>query len=280
MPTGEFKNVSDPRELQELARGRKIFVTLSTHNNNFAHLYNTSKYGLCDRIMGSSANKRQKTGNKGRSVKQSKVNNQADEVENIVNQCNEQDVFKNLENSNNNCAAAIGNEKRCSKTPKKVANEAGNMITPNNDGNTGEEEDSHVTDELGEDDDDDDDASHVEMTKKKAKAAETNNEKMQATKAKYVDQMTTNGYLQGELSQRLALKNHINKKIFTLVKFITHEHQMNFDNAIATRIMDDLFVPEERRFQYWVTHQSFVTKTLRTKRNNICMTLKEAYMST
>lgn len=233
--------------------------------------------------MGSSAankNKRQKTGNNGRSVKQSKVNNQTDEIENIVNQCNAQEVFENLENSNNNCVAATGKEKRSSKTPKKVANEAGNMITPNNAGNTGEEENSHVTDEFGEDDDDDDDASHVEMTAKKATVAKTNTEKMQTEKAKYVDQMTTNGYLQGELSQQLALKNHINKKIFTLVKFITHEHQMNFDNAIATRIMDDLFVPEERRFQYWVTHQSFVTKTLRTKRNNICMTLKEAYMST
>jgi exonuclease VII small subunit len=231
--------------------------------------------------MGSSANKRQKTGNNGRSVKQSKVNNRTDEVENIVNKCRAQEVFKNLEDSNNNYENAVGKDKRCSKTPNRVADEASNMITPHNDENKGEEENSHITDEFGEEDDDDDDATHVEVTTKEATTAtKTNTEKLINEKAKYVDQMTDHGYFQGELSQRLGLKNHINKKMFTLVKFVTHEHQMNYDNAIATRIMDDLFVPEERRFQYWVTHQSFVTKTLRTKRNNICMTLKEAYKST
>ena len=44
--------------------------------------------------------------------------------------------------------------------------------------------------------------------------------------------------------------------------------------------MKDLDVPEDYRFQYWVTHQSFISKTLQTKRNNICMTLKDAYLST
>ena len=125
----------------------------------------------------------------------------------------------------------------------------------------------------------DDDEDYEESPSNHETAAQPNDNKLQKKKDMYVVQMKKHGFLQGELSQRLALKNHINKKLFTLVKFITHEHQMSFDNVIARRIMNDLDVPEDRRFQYWFTHQSFVTKTLRTKRNNICMTLKDAYIS-
>ena len=102
---------------------------------------------------------------------------------------------------------------------------------------------------------------------------------LQKQRNDYVIQMRSSGHLQGELSERLALKNHINKNLFTMVKFITHERQMEFGNIIAKKVMKDLDVKVDYRFQYWVTHQSFITKTLRTKRNNICMTMKDAYLS-
>ena len=96
----------------------------------------------------------------------------------------------------------------------------------------------------------------------------------------YVTQMTNLGYLQSEESQQLALKNHINKKLFCEVKFNTHENQMDVKGDIAIKVMNNLNVPVERQEANWLTHRTFVTKTLQTKRNNISMTLKDAYMST
>lgn len=99
-------------------------------------------------------------------------------------------------------------------------------------------------------------------------------------KMQYEQQMIRNGYLQGKKSQREALKGYVNKRLFTgVVKFITCEKQMEEKGDLAARIMNDLDVNESQREWYWDTHKAFITKTLRTKRNNICMTLKEAYLS-
>ena len=54
---------------------------------------------------------------------------------------------------------------------------------------------------------------------------------------------------------------------------------MEVGGQIAKIVMRDLNVPENKRLVFWITHMAFVTKTHRTKRNNICMTLKDSYMS-
>jgi hypothetical protein len=95
----------------------------------------------------------------------------------------------------------------------------------------------------------------------------------------YVKQMTGGGYFQGELSARVELKDQINKKLFAKVKFITNEHQMESGGLVAKIVMRDLNIPENKKVVYWLTHRAFITKTHRTKRNNICMTLKDSYMS-
>jgi hypothetical protein len=95
----------------------------------------------------------------------------------------------------------------------------------------------------------------------------------------YVKQMTGGGYFQGELSARVELKDQINKKLFAKVKFITNEHQMESGGMVAKIVLRDLNIPENQKVVYWLTHRAFITKTHRTKRNNICMTLKDAYMS-
>jgi hypothetical protein len=127
-------------------------------------------------------------------------------------------------------------------------------------------------DESGEEDTD-------EQTDKENKKKESVRN-VQKEKEEYIKQMTDFGHLQDIDSQRVSIKNNINKKLFRKVKFITHENQMDVQGEIATKVMNDLNVPEERREAYWLTHRTFVTKTLRSKRNNISMTLKDAYMST
>jgi hypothetical protein len=99
-------------------------------------------------------------------------------------------------------------------------------------------------------------------------------------KEQYVKQTTDFGHIQDIDSQQVSTKNNITKKLFRKVKFITHENQMDVQGKIATKVMNDLNVPKERREAYWLTHRTFVTKTLRSKKNFISMTLNDAYMST
>lgn len=222
--------------------------------------------------MGPSTNnkKRAETRQDGQSDKRHKVTRKSSALggnTGVVQQCEATGVF--------------GDQERPSKTNKRVSVEADNDCVPRNKKRVDSGRIENKTNwEPYSDDDDNDDARYEDTPSDNGTAVNPTADMLQGQKDRYVLQMKSNGHLQGELSQRLALKNHINKNLFTMVKFITHGHQMNFGNIIAKKVMKDLDVPEDYRFQYWVTHQSFITKTLRTKRNNICMTLKNEYLST
>ena len=91
--------------------------------------------------------------------------------------------------------------------------------------------------------------------------------------------MVEAGYFQNDGSQKHVLKGYVNKVLFKVVKFITHDSQMDLMGNIARKIFADTNIEPEQQLSFWNAHRQFIHRTIRTKRNNITMTLKEAYMS-
>jgi hypothetical protein len=81
------------------------------------------------------------------------------------------------------------------------------------------------------------------------------------------------------LSQKHVLKGYIGKVLFKVVKFITHDSQMDLTVGIARKVFANTTIQPEQQLGFWNAHKQFIHRTLITKRNNITMTLKEACMS-
>ena len=91
--------------------------------------------------------------------------------------------------------------------------------------------------------------------------------------------MLARGVFQEPASIREVIKRYVNNTLFREVKFIGHESQMEFKGRLACKILLDCAVQPEYQLEFWDKHKAFINTTIRTKRNNINMTLKENYMS-
>jgi hypothetical protein len=95
----------------------------------------------------------------------------------------------------------------------------------------------------------------------------------------YETNMVERGVFQQESSKQEVMKKYVNKTLFRELKFIGHESQMEFKGNLARKILKDFAITPEYQLQFWDKHKPFINTTIRTKRNNINMTLKENYMS-
>lgn len=91
--------------------------------------------------------------------------------------------------------------------------------------------------------------------------------------------MLARGVFQEPGSIREVIKRYVNGTLFREVKFIGHESQMEFKGRLACKILLDCAIQPEYQLEFWDKHKAFINTTIRTKRNNINMTLKEKYMS-
>jgi hypothetical protein len=91
--------------------------------------------------------------------------------------------------------------------------------------------------------------------------------------------MLDRGVFQEPASIREVIKRYVNNTLFREVKFIGHESQMEFKGWLACKILLDCAVQPEYQLEFWDKHKAFINTTIRTKQNNINMTLKENYMS-
>ena len=91
--------------------------------------------------------------------------------------------------------------------------------------------------------------------------------------------MLARGVFQEPASIREVIKRYVNGTLFREVKFIGHESQMEFKGQLACKILLDCAVQPEYQLEFWDKHKAFINTTIRTKRNNINMTLKDNYMS-
>ena len=81
-------------------------------------------------------------------------------------------------------------------------------------------------------------------------------------------------------SKREVLKKYVNTTLFRELKLIGHESQMELKGPLARKIMIEFAVMPANQLQFWDKYKAFINTTIRTKRNNINMTLKDNYMST
>jgi hypothetical protein len=96
----------------------------------------------------------------------------------------------------------------------------------------------------------------------------------------FVSNMMERGVFQEPESIREVIKRYVNGTLFRELKFIGHESQMEFRGRLACKILLDCAIQPEYQLEFWDKHKAFINTTIRTKRNNINMTLKENYMST
>jgi hypothetical protein len=96
----------------------------------------------------------------------------------------------------------------------------------------------------------------------------------------FVTNMVARGVFQEPESIREVIKRYVNGTLFRELKFIGHESQMEFKGRLACKILLDCTIQPEYQLEFWDKHKAFINTTIRTKRNNINMTLKENYMST
>ena len=115
--------------------------------------------------------------------------------------------------------------------------------------------------------------------KERVQSKESKNGSVDKTEQQYKAFLLQTGYTQSAQSTKDVLKRYINKVLFSKLKFITHESQMDTMGTLATKIMKDINVPLDTQISYWESTRRFVNYTLCMKRNNIVSSLKESYMS-
>ena len=96
----------------------------------------------------------------------------------------------------------------------------------------------------------------------------------------YEDNMLRSKVFQEQSSKQEVIKKYVNTTLFRQLKFIANEGIMDLNGRLATRVMADFGIMPENQNTFWDKQKGFINSTIRTKRNNIGMTLKENYMST
>ena len=95
----------------------------------------------------------------------------------------------------------------------------------------------------------------------------------------FEETMVERGIFQMDSSKREVIKKYVNTTLFRELKFIGHESPMELKGPLSRKIMKEFAVMPRDQMQFWDKYKSFINTTIRTKRNNINMTLKDNYMS-
>ena len=96
----------------------------------------------------------------------------------------------------------------------------------------------------------------------------------------YENSETDKGLFQNKDSKMDVIKKYVNNTLFRDLKFIGCETQMEYGGRLASRVLLAFAIKPDYQKSFWKKHKGFINTTIRTKRNNINMTLKDNYMST
>ena len=94
----------------------------------------------------------------------------------------------------------------------------------------------------------------------------------------YEEHLVQLGNLQRPSDLKASLKRFVTTTLFSKLKFITSESQLDCNGKIAEKLMKRMQVLENNRGSFWEIHCSYINGWLRVKRNNIIMQLKETFI--
>ena len=94
----------------------------------------------------------------------------------------------------------------------------------------------------------------------------------------YEEHMMQSGNLQSQADVKANLKRYVTSTLFSKLKFITSESQLDRNGKIADKLMNKMQVMEKYRDSFWDRNRAYINGWVRVKRNNIIMQIKETFM--
>ena len=95
----------------------------------------------------------------------------------------------------------------------------------------------------------------------------------------YKRHLRETGNMQDPIVLKELVRRNVTLTLFSKLKFITNESQLDRNGKIAERIMRDMNVRDGNKEGFWEVHRKFINGWLRVKRNNVITTLKDSFIS-
>ena len=95
----------------------------------------------------------------------------------------------------------------------------------------------------------------------------------------YKTHLRETGNMQDPKILKELVRQNVTLTLFSKLKFITNESQLDRNGKIAERIMRDMNIRDGNKEGFWEVHRKFINGLLRVKRNNVIMKLKYSFIS-
>lgn len=86
------------------------------------------------------------------------------------------------------------------------------------------------------------------------------------------------GKVQSIKGEELVLREYIYSKLWSKVKFILCDTELDFHGKIARKVMKDVCIAEEKKQEYWSRNRQKVLKWINQKRNNTIGAVKREFL--
>lgn len=94
----------------------------------------------------------------------------------------------------------------------------------------------------------------------------------------YNDELKDLGKVQTNKGEELVLREYVYSSLWSKVKFVLCDSELDFEGALARKVMKDVCVTKSMEREYWLRNRNKVLKFINQKRNNTIGAVKREFI--